>query len=202
MVQPSETITAAPSAAPTAPPATVPVGEGPVSPDDVVWAQGSVLHVGRRTVDLAPTTIESFVVVPGGVFVLASGELWLTDLTRLRGTGLTDVTALGVTADASRLLVTGAGSAYAYDTGSGRAVSPRGLEPLSAQQRLDGPSRAGVTTPAGFEVAGWAGQTTFYGPVIAGGRPTAVVSCNLESRTCARLGATDGTDPVVFGTGK
>lgn len=202
MVQPTRTITASPSAAPTAAPDSVPVGHGPVSTDDVVWSQGSALHVGDRTVDLAPVTIESFVVVPGGVFLLASGELWLTDLTRLRGTGITDVTALGVTADASRVLVTAAGSAYAYDTISGRGVGPQGLEPLSAQRRIDGPSRAGVTTPAGFEVAGWAGEKTFYGTGSEGGRPTTVVSCSLESRTCARLGAVEGTEPVLFGAGK
>ena len=46
-------------------------GTGDVSPADVVWAQGSVLHVGRRTVDLRRSRIDAFVVVPGGVFVLA-----------------------------------------------------------------------------------------------------------------------------------
>ena len=36
-------------------PATMPVGQGDVAPADVVWAQGSVLHVGRRQVDLGPS---------------------------------------------------------------------------------------------------------------------------------------------------
>ena len=56
--------------------------------------QGSVLHVGRQQVDLSPIEIEAFVVVPGGVFLLSQGELWFTDLARVRGTGQTDVTGV------------------------------------------------------------------------------------------------------------
>ena len=100
MVPPTRTVTASPSPDTTVAPQTMPVGQGDVSPTDVVWAQGNVLHVGRRSVDLSPVGIDAFVVVPGGVFVLHMGELWFTDLSRLRGTGLTNVTALGVTADA------------------------------------------------------------------------------------------------------
>ncbi len=205
MVPPSRTITASPSPDKTVAPETVPVGEGNVSPADVVWAQGNVLHVGRSSVDLSPAGIDAFVVVPGGVFVLHMGELWFTDLSRLRGTGLVNVTALGVTADATRILVTGmegdAAASYAYDTATGRAVSSDGLESESAEERLRGPDRSRVKVPKGFELAGWAGAKTFYGLTSRSGRPVAVVSCDVETRTCARLGTITGSDPVVFGTG-
>jgi hypothetical protein len=206
MVPPSRTVTASPSPDTTVAPATVPVGEGTVSLADVVWAQGNVLHVGRRTVDLSPVGIDAFVVVAGGVFVLSSGELWFTDLSRLRGTGLTGVTALGVTADGTRILVTGemsgAAAAYAYDTGTGRAVSSKGLSPLSAEERLQGPDRTGVAVPKEFELAGWAGPTTFYGVASKFGRPASVLSCGVGTRACTTLGAIEGSEPVVFGTGR
>jgi hypothetical protein len=205
LVPPTRTITAAPSPDATVAPRTVPVGQGDVSPTDVVWAQGTALHVGRREVDLSPVGAEALVVVPGGVFVVSSGELWFTDLARLRGTGLTGVTDLGVTPDATRILVTteaaGAAATYAYDTGSGRAVSSKGLSPVSEEERLRGPDRSGVAVPDGFELAGWAGPTTFYGTAGAPDAPSAVVSCDLDTRACESLGAIEGTDPVVFDTG-
>ncbi len=70
---PTKTITATPSQSVAPAPATIPVGQGKVSPTDSVWADGSVLHVGRKQVDLSPIEIEAFVVVPGGVFVLVAG---------------------------------------------------------------------------------------------------------------------------------
>ncbi len=206
MVPPSRTVTASPSPDTTIAPASVPVGEGPVSPTEVVWAQGSALHVGSRLVDLSPVGIDAFVVVPGGVFVLSTGELWFTDLSRLRGTGLTGVTALGVTADAKRVLVTGemsgAVATYAYDTGTGQAVSSEGLRPVSAEERLRGPDRSRVAVPKGFELAGWAGPTTFYGVVNKLGRASAVVSCGTVTRSCTTLAAIEGPEPVLFGTGR
>ena len=206
MVPPSRTVTAAPSPDTTAAPQAVPIGNGDVSPADVVWAQGTVLHVGTRTVDLSPVGIDAFVVVPGGVFVLNGDELWFTDLSRLSGTGLAGVTALGVTSDATRLLVTGqesgAAPAYAYDTGTGRAVSSEGLEPESPEERLRGPDRSGVAVPKEFELAGWAGATTFYGVASRSGQPVAVVSCDVKTKACARLGMVEDPEPVVFGTGR
>ena len=100
---PTRTVTATPTQSVAPAPATIPVGQGDVSPSDVVWAQGGVLHVGGDQADLSPVDIEAFVVVHGGVFVLAEGELWFTDLARLRGTGQTEVTGLQVSADASKL---------------------------------------------------------------------------------------------------
>jgi hypothetical protein len=202
---PRRTVTASPSPQQVAP-GSVPVGQGEVSLADVVWAQGSVLHVGRQTVDLSPAGIDAFVVVPGGVYVLSSGELWFTDLSRLRGTGLTGVTGLGVTADGSRILVSvkkaGVETDHAYDTGTGKTVSSEGVKPVTAEQRLHGPDRSGVAVPSGFELAGWAGAARFYGPVRERGRLTAVVSCGLATKTCTRLGQIKGPDPVVFGTGQ
>jgi hypothetical protein len=201
---PRRTVTASPSPQEAAP-ASVPIGEGKVSQTDVVWAQGTVLHIGKQTVDLAPARVDAFVVVPGGVYVLNSGELWFTDLSRLRGTGLTDVTGLGVTADASRILVSvrkaGVEAEHSYDTATGRTVSSEGVTPVTARQRLEGPDRSGVVVPQGFRLAGWAGASRFYGTVRQGDRPAAVVSCRLATRTCTRLGAIQGQEPVVFGTG-
>ena len=96
----------------------------------------------------------------------------------------------------------GADAEYAYDTGTGRAVSSEGLEPETAEERLRGPDRSGVAVPKGFELAGWAGTTTFYGVTTRSGRPVAVVSCDVETRACTRLGRVTGPDPVLFGTGQ
>ena len=202
---PRRTVTASPSPQQVAP-SSVPTGEGEVSPADVVWAQGTVLHIGKQTVDLAPVRIDAFVVVPGGVYVVNSGELWFTDLSRLRGTGVTGVTGLGVTEDASRILVSvtkaGVESDHAYDTGTGKAASSDGITPVTAEQRLEGANRSGVAVPEGFELAGWAGATRFFGTVREQGRVTAVVTCGLATKTCTRLGAIEGQVPVVFGTGQ
>ena len=202
---PRRTVTASPSPQQVVP-GRVPIGEGQVSPTDVVWAQGTVLHVGKQSVDLAPARVDAFVVVPGGVYVLSMGELWFTDLSRLRGTGIAGVTGLGVTADAGRIVVSvtkaGVESDHAYDTGTGKTVSSEGVTPVTPTQRLEGPDRSGVAVPEGFELAGWAGTTRFYGTVSKAGRPITVVSCGLATRTCTRLGAIEGQDPVVFGTGQ
>lgn len=136
MAPPPSPVTSAPSASPIAGPTVLPVGNGKVTRADTVWAQGGLLHVDRRSVDLSPVRIDAFVVTGGGVYLLSNGELWFTDLSRLRGTGLTGVSSLGVTADGARLLVTTDAATDAYDTRTGRSVSSEGLEPLSAQQRL------------------------------------------------------------------
>jgi hypothetical protein len=205
MVPPTRTVTASPSPDVTAVPDTVPTGRGVVAPDVVVWASGNTLHVGRRSVDLAPVGLDGFVAVPGGVYVVRDGRLWFTDLTRLKDTGITGVTRLGATADASRILVDvatpGAGATYAFDAVTGSAVSPDGLTPVTAAERLRGPDRRGVVVPLGFRLAGWAGPRTFYGTAGAAGRPTSVVGCDLRTRSCDRVGTAAGTDPVVFGTG-
>lgn len=135
--KPTRTITSSPSQSLAPAPATVPVGSGAVSPADVVWGQGTVLHVGRRAVDLAPVEIDAFVVVRGGVFVLGGGELWFTDLHRLRGTAQTRVTDVRVTASADRIEVVddraGHPLTQAYDTRTGTAVSGR----IAARTKAD-----------------------------------------------------------------
>jgi hypothetical protein len=210
---PRRTITASPSPDVTAAPTVVPVGEGKVSPADVVWAQGNVLHVEKRTIDLAPVGIDALVVVRGGVFVLSSGELWFTDLTRLRGTGLTDVTGLGVTADAHRILVSGqqggVATAYGFDTRTGQAVDGTDVDVATAAELLGDPGTVDLAdgrwtgfVPKAFDAVGRAGESTVYGFALQGGRRTAVVGCDTATRRCARLGEVAGNAPVVFGTGR
>jgi hypothetical protein len=222
---PTRTVTASPSASLPPAPATIPVGHGDVGPSDTVWAQGSVLHVGRRAVDLSPTDVGAMVVVPGGVFVLAEGELWFTDLTRIRGTGQTDVTGVTVSEDADRLVVvdTRAGKplAQGYDTATGRAV--RGdVDTLPPAEVVNGPGRfrvqnssrsARVVDSAGrtlqvaglpevLEVGAWTSDSTFLGLAGPEGGERSVVRCDLTKRRCATAGRAQGTDRVVFGTGR
>ncbi len=177
--KPTKTVTASPSQSVAPAPATVPVGKADVSPGDVVWAQGSALHVGRRQIDLSPIDIEAFVVVPGGVFLLSRAELWFTDLANVKGTGQTKVTGVRASADGSRLAVvdlrSGRPLTQGYDTRTGHAV--RGdVDVLSPQE-----FRA---RPGGLEVR-------------TGGGATRIV--DATGRT---VGVARGSDPVVFGTGK
>jgi len=221
---PTRTITATPSQSVAPAPATVPVGKGAVSPSDVVWAQGSVLHVGQRQVDLGAVDVDALAVVPGGVFVLAGGELWFTDLRRLRGTAQTQVTQLRVSRGADRLAVTDTRSGrplvQGYDTRTGRAV--RGaVHTLTPQQLRAGPGRFEVRTgatgtsviesatrrrvpvaglPAAFELGGWTGASAFYG-LSGSGATRAVIACDVVRHRCTRQGAATGSGPVVFGTG-
>ncbi len=55
--------------------------------------------------------------------------------------------------------------------------------------------------PADFEPVGRAGRSRVYGLDRTGGDPAAVVACDLARRACTRLGAVEGSDPVVFGSG-
>ena len=126
MSRPTRTVTATPTAKATPTPQRVPVGSGRVSPRDVVWGDDSRLHVDKRSVDLAPVSIDQLVVVPGGVYVLSGDELWFTDLQRLRGTGLTGVTHIAPSADGQLLLVTdtrnGGEVVRGYDVRTGQLV--------------------------------------------------------------------------------
>jgi hypothetical protein len=214
---PTRTITATPSQSVAPAPASVPVGDGDVSPRDVVWAQGSELHVGTRSVDLSPVEVDAFVVVDGGVFVLSGGELWFTDLSRLRGTGQTDVTQVRVDGDAGRLVVTDTRSGrpldQAYDTATGKAI--RGaVATLTPAELAAGPGRfvveRGAVTDGGRRVpmrggvpqvlGGWPSDSVFYGLYESGGERQ-VHRCDVDRRRCRAVGSpVDG--PVVFGTGK
>lgn len=212
MVPPTRTVTASPSPDTPAAPTAVPVGSGKVSPDDVVWSQGTVLHVGTRSVDVSPVRIDAFVVVPGGVFVLQDRELWFTDLSRLRGTGLTNLTALGVSADHLQLVLTreepGGNEKYAFDAATGKPLDSDDVDVATAQELLGkaptaDPAGEGYTgfVPKRFSPIGQVGATRFFGLALQGDRPTAVVSCDTETHSCARQGVVGGPDPISFGTG-
>jgi hypothetical protein len=201
---PTRTITATPSQSLAPAPATVPVGTGDVSPSDVVWAQGTVLHVGRRQADLEPLEIDSLVVVEGGVFVLSGGELWFTDLARLRGTAQTEVTGLRTNADASRLEVTdtrsGTPVAQGYDTRTGKAV--RGdVDTLTPAERGREPDVRPAGLPRAFDMGVWTSDTEFYGVGGAGARRR-IVACDLVADRCAPGVPVTGPQPVVFPTGR
>ncbi|MET0837194.1 MAG: hypothetical protein ABWY19_00320 [Marmoricola sp.] len=222
---PTRTVTATPSQSLAPAPASVPVGEGDVSPTDVVWTEGSVLHVGRRQVDLSPIDVEALVVVDGGVFALTGGELWFTDLRRVRGTAQTAVTGLRTTADARYLEVvdtrSGQPATQAYDAETGKAVR-QDVDTVPPAERRQGPGRYHVRTgggparvvdtdsgrqvrlaglPSVFEVGMWTGETEFYG-VGGSGTDRRMVSCDLVAHRCTPVVAVTGTEPLVFPTGR
>jgi hypothetical protein len=223
--KPARTVTATPTQTLAPAPASVPVGHGEVAPGDAVWAQGSELHVGPRAVDLGAVDVDALVVVRGGVFVLADGELWFTDLERLRGTAQTDVVRLRVSEDADHIVVTDTRSGraldQAYDTRTGKAIR-RHVGTLSPQQLRSGPGRYRVRSepdgtsvvetatgrtvdvaglPRRLEVGVWTGDSAFLGLSGIGSR-RAVVACDLARRRCSTQGPVSGSAPVVFGTGR
>jgi hypothetical protein len=134
------------TATPLPAPRTLPVGTADVATDDVVWAQGSVLHVGLKSVDVSPLNIDSLVVVPGGVFFLDRRELWMTDLTRVRPTRVTGVTQLATTLDGGVLRVvsddgTGGTTTHAWNTRTGAAVPPGSVHTATAADLQGRPAR-------------------------------------------------------------
>ncbi len=145
MARPTRTVTATPSTTlPPLAPDTVPVGRGAVRPDDVVWAQGSRLHVDDRVFDLSPRRVEQLVVVPGGVFFVEEGRLWFTDLAMVRDTGLTDVTSIATDAQGDGLVVTrGAGG------GAGGRRLERGHRPGGPVRRGAAGHRRRPSRPSG-----------------------------------------------------
>ncbi len=140
--RPTHTVTGTQSALPRrAVPARVPVPGAdapPIGPGTRPWVRGSVLHVADREVDVAPLRVDAWVVVPGGIYFLDGDKLWLTDLSRVRDTGLDDVERLETTPDGSRVVVRFGGpgrpTAYAFDTRSGDRVAPGGLDTLPARR--------------------------------------------------------------------
>jgi len=141
--RPKRTVTKSP--APKAP-TSVPVGQGEISPHAVVWAQDSTLHFGTRQVDISPLNIDSFVVVEGGVFFLSRGELWFTDLSRARGTGLTGVNRVSTTRDAGALRVevdagSGPDKVFAYDVDTGESIPPDQADPATDADLRGTPKR-------------------------------------------------------------
>ena len=198
------------------------------SPSDVVWAQGGVLHVGGDQADLSPVDIDAFVVVHGGVFVLADGELWFTDLARLRGTGQTEVTGVQVSGDASRLNVVdtrgGTEETQGYDTRTGKAVrgevdtqtpeqKRRGTGPVRgddvrrrrAVRRRGRHRRPRAARRERRTTSGWAaGPGTRSSSAWARLRlvgPATSSGATSAAGTCRLLDRV-GPGPVVFGTGR
>ena len=164
-------------------------------------------------------------VVQGGVFVLADGELWFTDLERVRGTGQTGVTQVRLSADARQLAVMDTRSGHpleqGYDTRTGRAlrgqVRPGRLTrcapdpgatrstPVRVAPRSSTPAlvdRVPMTgLPSTFVLGAWSGDSVFYGVAGSGGHRS-VVGCDVARDRCAVKGAISGPDPVLFGTGQ
>ena len=256
MVAPTRTVTAAPVPQATIAPTSVPVGSGEVSTSSPVWAQDSTLHFGAEQVNLFPRRIESLVVVPGGVFLVDQGELWFTDLVRVRDTGLRDVTVVAADSDASTLQVTrttapGRTERLAYGLADGSATDVAGVVPATVADLrgrtaqvsvrsaddaaspsaeparparlgpgpygvlddLEGPlvafvSATGTRVPLkgvvgdGFDLVRWTSGATFYGVAEKGGRPLAVISCDLDDRRCKALGDVEPDLPLVFETGR
>jgi hypothetical protein len=77
------------------------------------------------------------------------GELWFTDLSRARATGLTDVARVSTTPDADALRVelsTGSDAEYAYDLDTGEAMTPAKAVPATDAD-LRGPEKMVVLHP-------------------------------------------------------
>lgn len=100
--RPHVTRTAAPQVPSDLP--TLPVGQGAVGPGDEVAVSGATIRVGKHSVDLAPLRVDSWAVVPGGLYFLNRSELWFTDLRRARPTPFKDVSDLRATDGGSRVV--------------------------------------------------------------------------------------------------
>ena len=149
--RPTATVTVSPrptgAVAPGGVPDRVPPATGSVRPDapgDVVWVEGSVLHVGTRSWDLSPRSVEAFVLVRGAVFFLDAGRLWTTDTRVVRDTGVggpdLPATDLVTDRDGLHVRVTVAGRQRAWDVRTGRAVPPASVTPVRARDLLGEPA--------------------------------------------------------------
>jgi hypothetical protein len=78
---------------------SVPVGHAEISSNAVIWAQGSRIHVGKQTIDVAPLDVEEFVAARGGIYFTSHDQLWFTDLTRARQSGLSRIDDLTISAN-------------------------------------------------------------------------------------------------------
>ncbi len=146
--KPRRTVTVTPSVGPqpVAVPARIPVGRGAVDPTDVVWVQGSVLHVGKDAWDLAPRRVTSFTVSDGGVYFLDGGKLWFTDLVRVRDTGVAGGQDLAAAYDGRAIRVGVAPSGgpavrHGYDTTTGAQVPLGQAAPATQEQLLGTPAQ-------------------------------------------------------------
>lgn len=167
--------------------------------EEVVWAAGTDLHVGGRTVGLAPLQPEELVVLPTGILVRTGTEVWFTAGRQAQGLPLPPVTSLGVSRDGSQVVL-GLGDRdepVAYDL-VGRLVDPRAVAPRRDEQRVvAGPGDLPV--PAGLEVRGWLSGTSPYGL-----RGRTVLACDLSGRgpqcdEVDRVPRADDLDELLFG---
>ena len=150
-VRPTGTVTVAPrptgSVATAGVPDRIPRATGSLRPDgrdEVVWVEGSVLHVGTRSWDLAPRSVEAFVPVRGAVFFLDAGRLWTTDTRVVRDTGVggpdLPATDLVTDRDGRHVRVTVSGRQRAWDVRTGRAVPPASVVPVRVRDLLGEPA--------------------------------------------------------------
>ena len=181
MAPPTRTITASPSPQAVAVPATVPVGHGAVSPTDAVWAQESLLHVGRGRVDLTPRRVDAFVVVARrGLLPRPRRGLVHRPGAGARHRPARRDRALATNKDGSALRVEvtptsgAAPTMHAYDARDGSAVPPESVVPATvdrpagqvrdgqpaarAQRRLPAPAGRGEAGAGRFGVLGGDGQ--------------------------------------------
>lgn len=76
----------------------IPVGSATIARDAVVWSRGKVLHVDDATIDVG-RVIDALAPARGGVYFLASGRMWFTDLERVRPTPVRGILDLHTSAD-------------------------------------------------------------------------------------------------------
>lgn len=218
--RPTRTVTVTPS--PTVrPPDEVPVGQAAFA-GRVVWAQGSDLHVGDRTLDLAPVRVDRLVTTPRGVYVLARGELWSVDLRRAEGAGLPRVERVGLSRDGESLLVdlVGDRERRAYDVTTGRLRPGRAPAPITRALQQAGPGEYAVTTapdgspevtaadgsavevadlPDRLEPEVWPTPSRVAGLATATDGTESVVTCTLDGAArCTTLGEVVPGEPVRF----
>lgn len=168
--------------------------------EEVVWASGTDLHVGGRTVGLAPLQPEELVVLPTGILVRTGTDVWFTAGRQAQGLPLPPVTSLGLSDDGSQVVLALADrdEPAAYDL-EGRLVAQDAVAPRRDERRVvTGPGDAPV--PAALEVRGWLSATRPYGVL---GR--AVVDCDVSGRgpqcdEVERLPRDVDVDDLVFGT--
>ena len=218
--RPTRTVTVTSTPTPSAPD-RVPLGDADWDAGEVVWAQGSDLHVGDRTIDLAPVAVEQVVATPRGAYVLARGELWSVDERRAEGTRLPQVERVGVSRDGRSLLVdlAGGGPRRAYDLVTGRLRDGRAPAALTTAEQRRGPGEyavrqaadgaAEVTTaedvrvrvaglPERFTPEVWPTPATVVGVATAADGST-VVRCRLDGAArCTTLGGVTDDREVVF----
>lgn len=96
-VAPTVTTTVTPNPVVEVP--SIPVGHAGISKNAVIWAQGSTIHVGKQTIDVAPLDVDEFVAARGGIYFTSHDQLWFTDLIRARQSGLSRIDNVTISAN-------------------------------------------------------------------------------------------------------